>query len=374
LRDRKRRERAAVLDLTQSNPTQADIPYPSSTLDALCDPRALVYEPDPAGLRSAREAVSGYYAARGLDIAADRIVLTASTSEAYSHLFKLLTDPGDNVLTPRPSYPLFDFLAGLDSAHAASYPLRYDFGWSIDFEMLEMAATPRTRAVVVVNPNNPAGCFLKLRERTRLGGFCAARGLAIVSDEVFSDYAFEPDAARVATLAGAEDVLTFSLNGLSKICGLPQMKLGWIVVSGPSVEASRAVERLELISDTYLSVAAPVQHALAALLETGAGIRAAIAARTRDNLLWLRDSLQSSAFHVLGVEGGWCATIRAPRIRSEEEWTLELLERHNVLVQPGFFFDFDDEAYLVVSLLTPPGEFREGVSRLLLLARDVSNP
>ncbi len=364
-----------MLDLTQSNPTHADIHYTESgVLDPLRDARGLIYDPDPAGLPEARNAVRGYYAERGLDVAAGRILLAASTSESYSYLFKLLAGPGDDVLTPQPSYPLFDFLAALDSVRSVPYPLRYDSGWSIDFHALERAATPRTRAVVVVNPNNPTGSFLKRRELAQLTEFCLDRSLAIVSDEVFAGYPFGEDPERVSTLAGSTDVLTFSMSGLSKICGLPQMKLGWIVVSGPDAERARAFDRLELISDTYLSVAAPVQHALPRLLETGAGVRAEIAARTEDNLAWLGTALLDTAFHVLEVEGGWCATVRVPRIRTEEEWTLELLERHNVLVQPGFFYDFDQEAYLVLSLLTAPDVFREGVRRLLRMGEELPQP
>ncbi len=359
--------------MTQSNPTQADIVYPESgVLDALRHRQGLVYHPEPAGLRSARQAVGGYYAGRGVDVPVERILLAASTSESYSYIFKLLADPGDNVLIPQPSYPLFDYLAALDSVGTVPYALRYDSGWSIDFETLERGVTTRTRAVIVVNPNNPTGSFLKKRERGRLTAFCRERGMAIVSDEVFADYSFGADPERVESFAAATDVLTFSMSGLSKICGLPQLKLGWMVISGPDTERAQAFERLELISDTYLSVGAPVQHALPRLLETGAGIRAEIAVRTRDNLAWLRSALRDTAFHVLEVEGGWYATVRAPRILSEEEWTLELLERHNVLVQPGFFFDFDQEAYLVLSLLTAPGILREGVRRLMLMTGDVT--
>ncbi len=340
-----------VLDLTQSNPTSAGLDYPSEEIrDALADPRTLRYTPEPRGLLSAREAVANYYG----EVPASRILLTASTSEAYAYLFKLLCDPGDEILSPCPSYPLFEFLAGLESVRVVQYPLRYDGAWHIDFATLEHAITPRTRAIVVVNPNNPTGSFLKRDEWSRLQQF----GLPILSDEVFSDYAFAPDLSRVATLTDAQHALTFSMSGLSKIAALPQMKLGWIVASGPGHE--EALDRLELIADTYLSVATPVQIALPRLLEASVKVREQILERTRANLALLRKSTVP-----LHVEGGWYATLQVPRTRSEEEWALTLLDRHDVLVQPGFYFDFESEAFLVLSLLTPPHTFAEGLRRLL---------
>ena len=366
LLDARRRAGAPILDLTESNPTHAGLAYPSAEiLAALGDARSLRYEPSPAGVAEARDAVSAYYASRGASVAPDRIVLTASTSEAYGYVFKLLADPGDEVLVPRPSYPLFEFLARLESVRAVDYPLVYDGSWRIDFPALEAALTPRTRAIVVVNPNNPTGSFLKTGELDRLVSLAATRGFAIVSDEVFSDYAFAPDAERVTTLAGVSGALAFSLSGLSKIAGLPQMKLGWIVASGPEELREVALARLELIADTYLSAAAPAQYGAARLMEAGTKVREQIAARTRRNLQWLRGAVAGSALTVLAVEGGWYATLEVPRTRSEEEWTLELLERDSVLVQPGFFFDFETEAFLVVSLLTAPDVLCEGVGRLL---------
>jgi alanine-synthesizing transaminase len=369
LLEAKRSAREPILDLTESNPTRALLSYPAAEiLGALGDRRSLVYEPSPAGPDETRAAVSAYYAARGHSVAPGRILLTASTSEAYSHLFKLLADAGDEVLVPRPSYPLFDFLARLDSVRVVEYPLAYQASWHIDFEALEAALTPRTRAIVVVNPNNPTGSFLKKAELARLLTLARSREFAIISDEVFSDYAFSPDPARVSTLSAITDALAFSLSGLSKIAGLPQMKLGWIVTAGPEELRARAFARLELIADTYLSVAAPVQAAAARLIETGARVREQIAVRVRQNLDWLRAAVEGSALSALEAEGGWYATLRVPRTRSEEEWTLELLGRDGVLVQPGFFYDFETEAFLVLSLLTPPEVFREGVARLLARA------
>jgi alanine-synthesizing transaminase len=301
----------------------------------------------------------------GVEVAASRILLTASTSEAYSYLFKLLADPGDEILVPRPSYPLFEYLAAMESVRIRQYPLRYDGGWHIDFAELERAITGRTRAIVVVNPNNPTGSFLKREEWERLQRL----DIPILSDEVFADYGFAEsggaaDPQRISTLAGSHGVLTFSMSGLSKIAGLPQMKLGWIVAGGPGHEA--ALEGLEWIADTFLSVAAPVQVALPRLLAASAGVQSQIRARTRANLASLRAAIgAASPCQVLNVEGGWYAVLQVPRTRSEEEWTLHLLAEKNVLVQPGFFYDFESEAFLVLSLLTAPTTFEEGLRRLL---------
>jgi len=353
LLDRKRREGAAIFDLTESNPTRAGFDYPLELMVSLADPAAMRYDPSPRGFAPAREAVSHYYAERGREVTPVQILLTASTSEAYSYLFKLLADPGDEILTPRPSYPLFEFLAALESVRVRQYPLRYDGVWHIDFAALESAVTARTRAIVVVNPNNPTGSFLKRDEWDRL----AALGLPILADEVFSDYAFDTAAAA------PEHVLIFSMSGLSKIAGLPQMKLGWIAANGPGQEA--ALERLELIADTYLSVSTPVQIALPRLLISSGTVRAQIGERTRANLDGLRAAARGSALEVLNVEGGWYAVVRVPSTRTEEEWSLHLLAERDVLVQPGFFFDFETEAFLVLSLLTPPATFDEGLRRIL---------
>ena len=346
-----------MLDLTESNPTRALFVYPEALLTPLSDNRGLVYEPLPQGLLSARTAVAEYY---NRAIPVDRILITASTSEAYSYLFQLLADPGDEILSPRPSYPLFEFLAGLSSVAIRQYPLRYDGSWHIDFDALEQAITARTRAIVVVNPNNPTGSFLKHEELARLETLAARHNVAIISDEVFCDYAFGTQS--VSTLVGDRKAMTFSMSGLSKVAGLPQLKLGWVVASGPGHVA--AMEALELIADTYLSVSTPVQIALPALLQAGAAIRTQITERTSANLETLRYTLAGSPGGVLNVEGGWYAVVQVPRTRSEEEWVLGLLEEQTIIVQPGFFFDFESEAFLVLSLLTPPPIFTEGVKRL----------
>lgn len=363
-----REHRAAgrpFFDLTESNPTRADLPYDESGIrEALSDPRMFLYDPQPAGLPSARQAVVEYYSEAGAQVDPEQVLLTASTSEAYALLFKLLADPGDQILVPHPSYPLFEFLTSLEAVRVISYPLRYHDGWFIDREVLEHLLTPRTRAVVLVNPNNPTGSYLKQQEHAWLTALCAERGIAIISDEVFADYALMPDPQRVTTLAGETGGLTFSLSGLSKVTGLPQMKLGWIVASGPLQLRREAYERLEFIADTYLSVSTPVQLAAPTLLATRKTFQAELRERLRRNLAWVRQALGRSSFHPLLVEGGWYVVLQVPRVRTEEEWILTLLREQDVLVQPGFFYDFEQEAYLVLSLLTPEMVFQEGVSRL----------
>jgi aspartate/methionine/tyrosine aminotransferase len=356
---------ARILDLTESNPTHAGLHYPSEIFRAFDDARMLAYEPAPAGTPAARQAVSAYYAARGHAVPVERILLTASTSEAYAYLFKLLTNPGDEILAPRPSYPLFEFLATMESVAVRQYPLVYHGGWSIDLRAVERALTPRTRAIVLVNPNNPTGSYVKRGELSALTALCAARGIALISDEVFADYPLTADADRVPALAGVEECLAFSMSGLSKVAGMPQMKLGWIVVSGPPALRAEAWEKLEWIADTYLSVSTPVQCAAARLLAAGGTVQRQIRERTAANLALARTTLAGSPANVLTVEGGWYITLQVPLIHSAEEWTLELLSRADVLVQPGFFYDFETEAYLVVSLLTTPEIFREGLPLLV---------
>jgi alanine-synthesizing transaminase len=362
-----RRQGVGIMDLTESNPTRAGFSYPEELiLNAFRDPRALVYEPAPAGMRAARQVVADNYSARGLIVDPARIFLTASTSESYGWLFKLLADAGEEVLVPRPSYPLFEFLAHMELVRVIQYPLVYDDGWSIDLDALAQAINERTRAIVLVNPNNPTGSFVKHRELEQLVELCAERGLALISDEVFADYRFGPDPERVPSLTGIDELLTFCLSGLSKIAGLPQMKLGWIVIDGPPAVRSETLERLELMADTYLSVGTPVQHALPRLLEAGETVRQQITSRLNENLAILRERIDDpSGARVLKVEGGWYAIVRVPRTKTEEQWCLDLLQQDHVLVQPGFFYDFETEAYLVLSLLTPAEAFREGVRRLI---------
>jgi len=362
---RKRSLGRRLLDLTEANPTHAAIPYPDDLLAPLAEREARRYDPSPFGLLSARAAAARDFERRGFALPPERILLSASTSEAYSFLFKLLADPGDEILVPRPGYPLFDFLATLESVEVRSYPLSYDGAWRLDVAALGPLVGPRTRAIVVVNPNNPIGAFLKQDELGALQELCAEHALAIVSDEVFADYAFGDDPLRAASVAGDGPALAFALGGLSKSCGLPQLKVAWTAVSGPEHLRTDALARLEVIADTYLSVSTPAQVALPALLARRDELAAPIRARLRGNLEALRKHLQGSTATLLAPEGGWYAVLRVPATLSEEERALRLLDERDVLVHPGYFFDFPHEAHLVLSLLTPPGDFAEGVERLL---------
>ncbi len=370
--EEKRKGGARILDLTESNPTRAGFDLRAEViLPALAQTAAMVYDPQPKGLRIAREAVAGYYAERGFDVDPDRIHLTASTSEGYAFLFKLLADYGESVLVPQPSYPLFDFLAALEGVELKPYELSYTHpqGWQIDFDSLERAVTAGTRALMLVNPNNPTGTFVKRGEMARLDQICLRHGLALIVDEVFGDYPLIDDDRRVPSLVGNEAALTFVISGLSKILALPQMKLGWIVTNGPAGLRRRAIDRLDLITDTFLSVGAPVQHAAPVWLKLREGLQAGIIDRLSRNLDWLKNRTQSSPCRLLTVEGGWYATLEIPRHHTEEEWALKLLDQEEVLVHPGYFFDFSREAFLVLSLLPEPEIFREAVSRILAVMK-----
>jgi aspartate/methionine/tyrosine aminotransferase len=357
----------AFVDLTESNPTRAGFPYPADLLAPLADADALRYEPSPLGSRGAREAIAADYRRQGLDVPPGRIVLTASTSEAYSVLFKLLAESGDEILIPRPSYPLFDHLARLDLVVTRPYDLEYHGAWSIDFASVERGLTDRTRAILVVSPNNPTGSYVSRAELDRLAELCAGRDIAIVADEVFADYELEPGAARAAGRAATtEAALAFALGGLSKSAGLPQVKLGWMAVSGPDRLVARALEHLELICDTYLSVSTPVQVAAPALLARGAGVREAIAARVASNYCWLKAAARDvPACRALRSDGGWYGVLHVPTLDTEEQLVVDLLTKDGVLAHPGYFFDFPRESYVIVSLLPDEAAFREGVTRVL---------
>ena len=361
----KRAAGARILDLTLSNPTEAGLACPEDLLQALARPAARRYEPMPFGLPAAREAVAADFARRGAAVPEERIVLTASTSEAYAFLFKLLADPGDEILVPRPGYPLFEFLAGLESVSVTGYPLAWDGEWHLDPSALRAAVSDRTRAIVSVNPNNPTGSFLKREELAALDRLCAERSLALVSDEVFADFGFAPDARRAPSVANGGEALAFALGGLSKSCALPQLKLAWTAVSGPPRLVAEALARLELIADSYLSVSTPVQTAAPELLARRDELQAPVHARTRANLACLRARLPGSAATLLEPEGGWYAVLRVPATLSEEERVLRLLADHDLLVHPGYFFDFPHEAFLVLSLLAREDDFALGVTRLL---------
>ena len=365
---RRREAGARVLDLTESNPTRAALAYPPDLLRNLASPAALQYEPRATGLRAAREAVARDHGRRGVDIDADQVVLTASTSEAYSWLFKLLCNAGDAVLVPRPSYPLFDHLTALEGITTCPFALDYHGRWAIDFAAVETAPST-TRALILVTPNNPTGSYATAGEVERVAAICRTRGWALVVDEVFADYRL--DAEDTCTdIAARVDVPAFTLGGLSKTVGLPQVKLGWIVVGGPPAQRATAMNGLELIADSFLSVSTPVQVAAADLLERGAVVRAQIHDRIRANLAALRTVARDyTACDVLRVEGGWSAVIRVPATRSEEQLVLDLLEHEGVLVHPGYFFDFPREAFVIVSLLAPVEIFRDGAARLLRFAQ-----
>jgi alanine-synthesizing transaminase len=364
LLEEKRAGGETVLDLTESNPTRVGLPLPEDLLSPLADPGGRRYDPSPLGLPTAREAVAADFARRGVSLDPDRVVLTASTSEAYAFVFKLLCDPGDEILVPRPGYPLFEYLAALDCVGARGYPLDLDGAWHLDPRAVR--PSPRTRAVVLVNPGNPTGAYLKQRERDALEEMAATEGLALVSDEVFADFAFTEDDRRVPSLARDGDALTFTLGGLSKSCGLPQVKLAWIAVTGPEAPRQQALERLEVVADTYLSVSTPAQLAAQAWLGRLEELQAPLRARTSGNLRVLRDRLEAeSPVSLIEPEGGWSAVLRVPATLSEEERVERLLGDRNVYVQPGYFFDFPREAYLVVSLLPRPETFAEGIDRIL---------
>jgi alanine-synthesizing transaminase len=346
----------ARFDLTISNPTMAGIVYPEELLRVLVSAQAqsLVYRPEPFGLPSAREAVARV---TGADVA--DIMLTASTSEAYAFLFKLLCDPGDAVLVPAPSYPLFEHLAELEAVQALAYRLAYDGAWHIDLDSLQRAITPRARAIVVVSPNNPSGHYLREAERDAL----ASLGLPLISDQVFAEYPLLAGASKV--VPPSDSCLTFTLDGLSKRAGSPQLKLGWTCITGPERARREARARLELIADTFLSVATPIQQALPEVLALCPRITTAIAARCRQNLATLERAVQASPVTLLRAEAGWSAVLRLPVVSSEEELVLGLLREQQVLVQPGWYYDFETEPYAIVSLLTEPSVFQEGTERLV---------
>ncbi len=354
-----------MLDLTVSNPTECGFEYDGyAILNALSNPAVLSYEPNPRGLESARRAVAGYYAERKDEVSIEDIFLTTSTSEAYSYILRTLCDPGDEVLIPSPSYPLFDFLADIQDVNLVRYQLLYDHGWQIDFHALEQAITPRTRGVIVVHPNNPTGHFAKRAEIAKLNSICAAREMAIIADEVFLDFTLEEN--RPASFAANRGAPTFTLSGLSKISGLPQMKAAWLIASGPQQWKSEAVARLEVIADTYLSVNAPVQLAIPRFLEQRHAFQQQVISRVRRNLAELdRQLAMQKVCSRLTVEGGWCVVLRVPATRSDEDLAIELLTTQGVSVHPGHFYEFASDGYLVVSLLTPERAFAEGTSRVL---------
>lgn len=360
-----RAEGKRVIDLTISNPTECGFEYDcTAILDALKKISALRYEPDARGLEMARRAVSSYYAERDDKIAPNDMFLTTGTSEGYSFVFRLLCNPGDEVLVPTPSYPLLDFLAEIQDVKLVRYPLVYDHGWQIDFHALEGAITSRTRALVVVHPNNPTGHFTKRAEIVRLNEMCAPREIALIADEVFLDFALGQE--RAVSFATNAAALTFTMSGLSKISGLPQMKLAWLIVSGPENLKTQAIARLEVIADTYLSMNAPVQLAAPVLLGQRREFQRQLMGRMRGNLLELdRQLAAQKACARMEIEGGWYVVLRVPATRSDEDLAIELLNARGVFVHPGHFYDFASDGHLVVSLIAAAQEFAEGMNLLL---------
>jgi alanine-synthesizing transaminase len=361
-----------LFDLTLSNPTACGFHYDEAAiLDALRTSAAVQYEPDPKGLSKAREAIAQYYEEKkqGAHVDLERLILTTGTSEAYSFLFRLLCEPGDEVLVAHPSYPLFDFLATIQDVALRPFQLVYDHGWQIDFQSLRRAIGSRTRAVLLVHPNNPTGNFIGADEAEELGALCQDNSLALVVDEVFLDYETRGTSARKrrhGSFVSNDPTLTFVLSGLSKIAGLPQMKVGWIAASGPDAQVREALARLEVIADTYLSLSGPLQHAVPKLMGQRYGVQSQIRARRDANLRELdRQLVQQTLVSALEVEGGWYAVLRVPAVRSDEELAIHLMDRQNVLVHPGHFYDFQNEGYLVASLLPLLQKFSEGIDRLL---------
>jgi len=356
-----------ILDLTLSNPTEAGIePDGEAVLAALCNPESLKYAPEPRGLLAARQSVCRYYhEAHGIfRLDPERLFLTTSTSEAYTYIFRLLANPGDEILVPKPSYPLFEFLADLADVKPVPYPLIYDHGWQIDFDSLYKAATPQTRAVIAVHPNNPTGSYVRADEALALNEFCRDYEAALIVDEVFLDYAL--DGAPRNSFVKNPEALTFTLSGVSKTSALPQMKLAWLAVDGPEDRTTAALARLEVIADTYLSLNAPVQIAAPVLLDQRKEVQPILLDRLRVNLGELDRQL---ALHPsctrFQVEGGWCAVVRVPAVQSDEQLAIDVVSKMGVIVHPGHFYDFPTEGHLVVSLITDPANFREGVERLL---------
>ncbi|MBA4311795.1 MAG: pyridoxal phosphate-dependent aminotransferase [Chlorobiaceae bacterium] len=370
--DSLRKSGRVILDLTVSNPTECGFSYPQKEiLSSFENQSSMVYDPNPHGLLSARQAVTEYYRQKNISVDPSNIFLTASTSEAYSTLFKLLCNAGESVLVQKPSYPLFEYLAQINDVELQQYDLRYDGEWHVDIESLNnlmIENIGKSKAIVIVNPHNPTGMFLKKDEYKAIKEIARQYNLAIIVDEVFIDYAFEDDESRIGSTANESDVLTFTLNGISKSCGLPQMKLGWIIVNGQRSIVNEAIERLQIICDTFLSVNTPVQVALPKLLTIGKNIQSQILNRIKSNyttLLTTHNPHLTSQCSPLLSDGGWYGIIRVPRTKSDEEWALQLLEKKGVYVYPGYFFDFTDDGYLVVSLLLENSIFQKAVSDIV---------
>lgn len=383
--ERLRKNSIPVLDLTESNPTHCHFSYPDNIVKSLSEEENLYYTPAPKGNLNAREAVSRYYEEKGFNVSPEQIFLTASTSEAYSYLFRLVANSGEQVLFPRPSYPLFSFLGDLNDVRMETYPLVYNGKWNIDLEEMRQAFCDDTKALVLVNPNNPTGSFVRRQELKEINALCREHQTVLICDEVFADFAFDQNGDYVSersgrssptphpeerrdegSLAGNNEVLTFVLGGVSKTLGLPQMKLSWIILNGPRDLVDAAAARLEVIADTYLSVNTPTQNALPGWLSHRNVIQDEINARLRQNVTFLREhTAMTKECELLAVEGGWYAVLKVPDTHSEEEWALMFLNKDHVFVHPGYFFDFDTEPFVIISLLPPCATFQEGIKRIL---------
>ncbi len=369
---------ASLLDLTVYNPTACGFTYEAAFYRGLTGSDTALYEPAPLGLTVAREAVAAYYAERGCDPGPGHVMVAASTSELYAHLLTLFCDPGDQILVPRPGYPLFDLLGDITGVERVPYALGYDGLWHVPLSSLEaaLAKAPRCRAVILISPNNPTGNFLKREELSAADVLCARRGLGLIVDEVFYDYPLRESRDRVPALAGRAQCLTFGLSGLSKTAGLPQMKLAWAGIAGPDRLVSEAIARLEIVADTYLSAATPVQLALPRILREAAPMRARILARCRENLALLRDRVAGTPLSVLDAEGGWTALVRLPVAEglTDEAWAQCFLEQAGVRVQPGYLFDFSGDRgppLMAISLLTPTDDLLRGMDLVLRLVADL---
>jgi aspartate/methionine/tyrosine aminotransferase len=356
-----------ILDLTESNPTRCGFDYPVQEISkALTQSESFIYEPHPKGHLQARKAIAAYYEETGIHLNPEHIFLTASTSEAYSFIFRLIANPGDTVLVPQPGYPLFDFLCTLNDIELIPYPLIYEKNWHINFETLSKYIQPSTKAILLVNPNNPTGSYIKPKEKSALVSLAKEHQLSLISDEVFFDYPLEHESKKFYSFSGTSEVMTFTLNGLSKMTALPQMKLAWIAVTGPKEMLQKAVSRLEIIMDTFLSVNTPTQVALSKILKNRKFIQNQILKRLKENHKFLRNLIKNfPACEYLESEGGWYAILKIPRTKTDEEWALDLLEQKGVSVHPGHFYNFNDEGHLVISLLPFSEIFAEGMNKIL---------
>jgi aspartate/methionine/tyrosine aminotransferase len=361
----KRSSGESIIDLADSNPTLCGIPHTAPSISPEILHRSALYEPDPKGLPGARRAIAAWYNHRGCAVDPEHIVLTTSTSEAYSFLLRLLCDVGESIAVPKPSYPLLDYLSRINDVACRHYQLAYDGEWHFDFGSLREALAAGVKGVIVVHPNNPTGSYVKMGEARTIKKLLAGHASALIVDEVFHSFPFGHEDGRAGTFAETTEVLTFTVNGLSKLVALPQMKLAWIILSGPPDLVTSAVERLEIIADTYLSVSTPVQHAVHDILAH----QQLYTSRVQDRVVKNYEALQriiggDSPLTVLRGEGGWCAMLRLPASRSDEAWAIHLLESQNVLTHPGYLFDCDINGCLVLSLLPEPEVFSEGVLRI----------